>query len=252
VPRSFLENQSAYIQRLKEEAEALVDSGHGVACFIADSIFSSDGIYEIPKDFLKSIYREIRSHGGVVIADEVQSGFGRLGDQMWGYQDDSVIPDILTMGKPMGNGHPVSALLTHREIIDSLDQTYNGNSYFNTFGGNPVSAAAAHSVLDILEEDNLIEEAGQVGSYLKKQLEETLKESESVVEIRGKGLFLGIELDDVSKTAKAMEDMMHQGVLVGKTGPINSVIKLRPPMTFKKEHADLLVDKINKCLRTIS
>ena len=106
--------------------------------------------------------------------------------------------------------------------------------------------------MDILEEDNLIEEAGQVGSYLKKQLKETLKENESVVEIRGKGLFLGIELDDASKTAKAMEDIMHQGVLVGKTGPINSVIKLRPPMTFKKEHADLLVDKINKCLRVIS
>ena len=171
---------------------------------------------------------------------------------MWGYQDDSVIPDILTMGKPMGNGHPVSALLTRREMIESLDKAYNGNSYFNTFGGNPVSAAAALSVLDILEEDNLIEQAGEVGSYLKKQLKKTLEENESVVEIRGKGLFLGIELDDPSKTAKAMEDMMHQGVLVGKTGPINSVIKLRPPMTFKKEHADLLVDKINKCLSMIS
>ena len=171
---------------------------------------------------------------------------------MWGYQDDSVIPDILTMGKPMGNGHPVSALLTRREMIESLDKAYNGNSYFNTFGGNPVSAAAALSVLDILEEDNLIEQAGEVGSYLKKQLKKTLEENESVVEIRGKGLFLGIELDDPSKTAKAMEDMMHQGVLVGKTGPKNSVIKLRPPMTFKKEHADLLVDKINQCLRVIS
>ena len=251
-PKGFLEDQSAYIQRLKEEVEDLIDSGHGVACFIADSIFSSDGIYEIPKDFLKSIYQEIRSQGGVVIADEVQSGFGRLGQQMWGYQDDAVVPDILTMGKPMGNGHPVSALLTHREMVESLDQAYNGNSYFNTFGGNPVSAAAALSVLDILEEDNLIEEARQVGSYLKKQLKKTLEENESVVEIRGKGLFLGIELDAPSKTAKAMEDMMNRGVLVGKTGPINSVIKLRPPMTFKREHADLLVDKIGQCLGAIS
>ena len=106
--------------------------------------------------------------------------------------------------------------------------------------------------MDILEEDNLIEQAGEVGSYLKKQLKKTLEENESVVEIRGKGLFLGIELDDPSKTAKAMEDMMQQGVLVGKTGPKNSVIKLRPPMTFKNEHADLLVDKINQCLRMIS
>ena len=167
---------------------------------------------------------------------------------MWAYQDDAVVPDIVTMGKPMGNGHPVSALLTHRELIESLDQAYNGNAYFNTFGGNPVSAAAALSVLDIIEEDSLIDQAGQVGNYLKKQLRNTLQNKESVVEIRGKGLFLGIELDDPSKTAKTMEEMMRQGVLVGKTGPTNSVIKLRPSMTFKKEHADLLVEKLNQCL----
>ena len=247
-PKGFIENESAYIERLKKEAETLTSSGHGVACFIADSVFSSDGIYEIPKGFLKKIYQEIRSFGGVVVADEVQSGFGRLGDQMWAYQDDAVVPDIVTMGKPMGNGHPVSALLTHRELIESLDQAYNGNSYFNTFGGNPVSAAAALSVLDIIEEDSLIDQAGQVGDYLKKQLRNTLQNKESVVEIRGKGLFLGIELDDPSKTAKIMEEMMRQGVLVGKTGPANSVIKLRPSMTFKKEHVDLLVEKLNQCL----
>ena len=247
-PRGFIGNESAYIKKLREEAETLASSRHGVACFIADSVFSSDGIYEIPKGFLKKIYQEIRSFGGVVIADEVQSGFGRLGDHMWAYQDDAVVPDIVTMGKPMGNGHPVSALLTHRELIESLDQAYNGSSYFNTFGGNPVSAAAALSVLDIIEEDSLIDQAGQVGDYLKKQLRNTLQNKESVVEIRGKGLFLGIELDDPSKTAKTMEEMMRQGVLVGKTGPTNSVIKLRPSMTFKKEHADLLVEKLNQCL----
>ena len=247
-PKGFIENESAYIERLKKEAETLTSSGHGVACFIADSVFSSDGIYEIPKGFLKKIYQEIRSFGGVVVADEVQSGFGRLGDQMWAYQDDAVVPDIVTMGKPMGNGHPVSALLTHRGLIESLDQAYNGNAYFNTFGGNPVSAAAALSVLDIIEEDGLIDHAGEVGGYLKKQLRNTLQNKEGVVEIRGKGLFLGIELDAPSKTAKTMEEMMHQGVLVGKTGPTNSVIKLRPPMTFKKEHADLLVEKLNQCL----
>ena len=247
-PKGFIENESAYIERLKKEAETLTSSGHGVACFIADSVFSSDGIYEIPKGFLKKIYQEIRSFGGVVVADEVQSGFGRLGDQMWAYQDDAVVPDIVTMGKPMGNGHPVSALLTHRDLIESLDQAYNGNAYFNTFGGNPVSAAAALSVLDIIEEDGLIDQAGEVGDYLKKQLRNTLQNKESVVEIRGKGLFLGIELDAPSKAAKTMEEMMHQGVLVGKTGPTNSVIKLRPPMTFKKEHADLLVEKLNQCL----
>ena len=251
-PGGFLDNQSAYIERLKKEAGVLIKNGHGIACFIADSVFSSDGIYEIPNDFLKKIYQEIRVFGGVVIADEVQSGFGRLGEKMWGYQDDAVVPDIITMGKPMGNGHPVSALLTHKDLIDSLDQAYNGNSYFNTFGGNPVSAAAALAVLDILEEDNLIDNAREVGHYLKKQLEITAKENDSVIEIRGKGLFLGIELDDALKAEKTMEDMMHQGILVGKTGPKNSVIKLRPPMTFKKEHADLLVNKLNLCLGRIS
>jgi len=171
---------------------------------------------------------------------------------MWGYQDDAVVPDIVTMGKPMGNGHPVSALLTHKDLIDSLDQAYNGNSYFNTFGGNPVSAAAALAVLDILEEDSLIDNAREVGHYLKKQLEITAKKNDSVIEIRGKGLFLGIELDDALKAEKTMEYMMQQGILVGKTGPKNSVIKLRPPMTFKKEHADLLVNKLNLCLGRIS
>ena len=251
-PGGFLDNQSAYIERLKKEAEVLIKNGHGIACFIADSVFSSDGIYEIPNDFLKKIYQEIRGFGGVVIADEVQSGFGRLGEKMWGYQDDAVVPDIVTMGKPMGNGHPVSALLTHKDLIDSLDQAYNGNSYFNTFGGNPVSAAAALAVLDILEEDSLIDNAREVGHYLKKQLEITAKKNDSVIEIRGKGLFLGIELDDALKAEKTMEDMMQQGILVGKTGPKNSVIKLRPPMTFKKEHADLLVNKLNLCLERIS
>jgi len=251
-PGDFLDNQSAYIERLKKEAGVLIKNGHGIACFIADSVFSSDGIYEIPNDFLKKIYQEIRGFGGVVIADEVQSGFGRLGEKMWGYQDDAVVPDIVTMGKPMGNGHPVSALLTHKDLIDSLDQAYNGNSYFNTFGGNPVSAAAALAVLDILEEDSLIDNAREVGHYLKKQLEITAKENDSVIEIRGKGLFLGIELDDALKAEKTMEDMMQQGILVGKTGPKNSVIKLRPPMTFKKEHADLLVNKLNLCLGRIS
>jgi len=166
---------------------------------------------------------------------------------MWGYQDDDVTPDIITMGKPMGNGHPVSALLTKREIVDSLDETYQGNSYFNTFGGNPVSAAAALAVLDILEEESLIDNANKVGSYLKGQLKETLAENEAVIEIRGKGLFLGIELQDTA--TKAMEEMMREGVLVGKTGPLNNIIKIRPPMTFKQKHADLLVEKLSHCLR---
>ena len=248
-PGSYIKDQDTYFEKLKKEIESLESSKHGVACFIADSIFSSDGIYQIPKNFLKKIYQEIRSHGGIVIADEVQSGFGRLGEHMWGYQDDDVTPDIITMGKPMGNGHPVSALLTKREIVDSLDETYHGNSYFNTFGGNPVSAAAALAVLDILEEESLIDNANKVGSYLKGQLKETLTENEAVIEIRGKGLFLGIELQDTASATMAMEEMMREGVLVGKTGPLNNIIKLRPPMTFKQKHADLLVEKLGYCLR---
>ncbi len=247
-PGSYTKDEQAYIEALKKEIENFESNGIGVACFIADSIFSSDGIYEIPKGFLKNIYQEIRNNGGIVIADEVQSGFGRLGDHMWGYQDDCVAPDILTMGKPMGNGHPVSALLTHRKIVDSLDEAYDGSAYFNTFGGNPVSAAAALSVLDILEEDSLIDQARRVGHHLKTQLEQTLEKTESIKEIRGKGLFLGIELNDPILAANIMEDMMQEGVLVGKTGPTNSVIKLRPPMTFNTEHAELLVDKLNRCL----
>ena len=248
-PASYIKDQQAYIELLKEEIESLEKRGDGIACFIADSVFSSDGIYEIPDKFLKRIYQEIRKYGGIVIADEVQSGFGRLGDNMWGYQDDSVVPDVLTMGKPMGNGHPVSALLTHRKIVDALDEAYEGSAYFNTFGGNPVSAAAALAVLDILEQDKLIDQAKSVGKYLKSELEQALKGVECVKEIRGKGLFLGIELNEPFIAAETMENMMKEGVLVGKTGPKNNVIKLRPPMTFNSKHADFLVNKLSLCLQ---
>ncbi len=192
--RLLRQSKRLYRKTKKRKQGVLIKNGHGIACFIADSVFSSDGIYEIPNDFLKKIYQEIRSFGGVVIADEVQSGFGRLGEKMWGYQDDAVVPDIITMGKPMGNGHPVSALLTHKVLIDSLDHAYNGNSYFNTFGGNPVSAAAALAVLDILEEDNLIDNAREVGHYLKKQLEIAAKENDSVIEIVARAYFWALSL----------------------------------------------------------
>jgi len=237
-----------YIDEAKEIINKNFNKKNSLSCFFFESILGCGGQIELPKGYLKNIVKLVRQKNALCIADEVQTGFGRVGSNFWAFEEHGIVPDIVTLGKPMGNGHPVSALLTHRKIVDALDEAYEGSAYFNTFGGNPVSAAAALAVLDILEEDKLIDQAKSVGKYLKSELEQALKGVECVKEIRGKGLFLGIELNEPSIAAETMENMMKEGVLVGKTGPKNNVIKLRPPMTFNSKHADFLVNKLSLCL----
>ena len=244
-PAKYLNNKEKHISESLKTVEKLKNNGSAPAAFIADNIFSSEGIFTIPKGYLKNMYNLIRSFNGLAIADEVQSGFGRTGKYMWGFEHDKVVPDIVTLGKPMGNGHPIAAVVTTREIAKSFNSNHG---YFNTFGGNPVSAAAGLAVIRFVNNNKLIEHAENVGKHFKKGLSSAARKLSVIQEVRGSGLFIGVELESKSITSQAIEGLLSEGVLVGQTGPQNNVIKLRPPMTFKKEHADQVIKAIEKVL----
>ncbi|MFN2188504.1 MAG: aminotransferase class III-fold pyridoxal phosphate-dependent enzyme [Candidatus Promineifilaceae bacterium] len=225
--------------------------GHQPAMLLLDTAFVSDGIYTSPRGYLKKLYRETRAAGGLCVADEVQGGFGRLGEHFWGFQFDDVVPDIVTMGKPMGNGHPIAAVVTRPEIAESLA---NETGYFNTFGGNPVSCAAGLAVLDVIEREALQENALEVGRFMRQRLVDVKKEYSAIDDIHGSGLLQGIDIvhpdgtEDPEMAGRIMNHMRLNGVLIGTTGPKYATLKIRPPLVFQKEHAEILVAAIIKAL----
>ena len=244
-----------YLKDLSFAMDNLDDIGVGTAAVIFDSIFSSDGIFLPPSGYLKTIYGAVRASGGLTIADEVQSGFGRTGSYMWGFSHDGVVPDIVTLGKPMGNGYPIAAVVTTDEIAQTYNKEYG---YFNTFGGNPVACAAGLAVLEIIKKDQLMKHAKSTGLYFYQELIKLAGKYELISDVRGSGLFLGVELIDpigkeraTKKTAEIVNLLSKNGVLVGKTGPDSNVIKMRPPMTFNKQHADIVVEKLEEILSSI-
>ncbi|KAG6537662.1 hypothetical protein ZIOFF_002757 [Zingiber officinale] len=204
------------------------------------------GILELAPGYLPSVYKTIKKAGGLCIADEVQSGFARIGSHFWGFEAHGVVPDIVTMAKGIGNGIPIGAVVTTPEIAHVLTR----RCYFNTFGGNPVCTAAGHAVLKVLEKEKLQENALVVGSYLKDQLMALQEKHEIIGDVRGRGLMLGVELvtDRLKKTpAKTeilhvMESMKDMGVLVGKGGFYGNVFRVTPPLCFSKEDSDFFVD----------
>ncbi|KAL8587799.1 hypothetical protein ACOMHN_021017 [Nucella lapillus] len=219
----------------------------GVCCFIAESMQSCGGQVIYPQGFLQRVYDSVHKAGGVCIADEVQVGFGRVGTHMWSFQVDGVEPDIVTIGKPMGNGHPVAAVVTTADIAASFQAC--GVEYFNTYGGNPVSCAIALAVLDVIEEENLMKHALDVGGYLKDQVLKLKEKHELIGQIRGRGLFVGIDLVKDRDTREphtpaatyVVTKMKEARVLLSQDGPHNNVIKFKPPMTFSREDVDLVV-----------
>lgn len=248
-----------------EEVLKLVDEiesrGKRVSAFIIESLQSCAGQVILPENYLRNVYACIRRAGGVCIADEVQVGFGRVGSKWWAFQlqGDDVVPDIVTMGKPMGNGHPVSAVVTTRKIAASFHAA--GGSWFNTFGGNPVSCAVALAVIRVLEQENLREHALDVGEHLLRRLEQELLPRYPLIgDIRGHGLFVGIELveDRVTKepaTEKAnrvLDRLKNEfRIIVTTDGPYENILKLKPPMVFTKENADYVVSSLDKILSTL-
>lgn len=216
------------------------------AGLLVDTIFGSDGVISHPVGFLKGAVDAIHEAGGVFIADEVQPGFGRTGDAMWGFQRHGVTPDLVTMGKPMGNGHPVAAVVARAEVMAEFAKT---RRYFNTFGGNTVSCAAALAVLDIIERDNLIENARTSGARLQEGLRTLAGQFPEIRDVRGAGLFIGVQVDSRDLAARLVNGLRREGVLIGAAGLNADVLKIRPPLTIGSNEVDLLLSAIGTVLR---
>jgi len=229
---------------------------HGIkpAALIVDSIFSSDGVCTDPPGFLAGAVKAIRQHGGIFIADEVQPGFARTGDTMWGFERHKVVPDIVTLGKPMGNGYPMSGMIVRPEII----QDFGANArYFNTFGGNTVAAANGLAVLDVIHDEQLLTNSKNTGHYLKKRL--TDLSDERIAEVRGAGLFLGVEIVEgadaktpcPATAAKIVNELREQRVLISLTGKYENVLKIRPPLISKPEDVDYFIGVLERVIKKI-
>lgn len=230
---------------------------HGLkpACLLLDTIFSSDGILPDPEGFLVPAVEEIRGAGGVFIADEVQPGFARVGEAWWGFARHGVVPDIVTLGKPMGNGHPLAGAVMRPEVVAEFGRTCR---YFNTFGGNPVSSAVGMAVLDVIDSEGLADHAEQVGLYTKQRLEALSAQFSAIGEVRGAGLFVAVDLIDdqgipaANIAAALVNRMRERGVLISATGPNANVLKIRPPLVFSRENTDQLVDVMKISLQDIA
>lgn len=252
--RGYDETAGAYYARsVAEQIAAIRARGGKLSAFFAEGILACGGQMPLPAGYLRRAYDMVRAAGGVCVADEVQTGFGRVGERFWAFELSGVVPDIVTMGKPIGNGHPLGAVVTTPEIAAAFD---SGMEYFNTFGGNPVACAIGLEVLRVIDEESLQANARSVGAYWMEQLR-ALQETRPIIgDVRGAGLFLGIELlrDPVSlqpadwEAAYIAERMKTRGILVSTEGPLGNVLKLKPPIIFRREHVDRFVDVLAEVL----
>jgi 4-aminobutyrate aminotransferase-like enzyme len=236
-------------------AAAIADlERHGIpfCAFVADSVFSSDGLRPDPPGFLQPVVDVVRRAGGLYVADEVQAGFGRTGGVMWGYQRHDVVPDIVAMGKPMGNGMPIAGIATRPELLEKFGADVR---YFNTFGGNSVCIAAAAAVLEVLEEEHLVEHARAIGGHLRDSLTAMTAGHPSVKEVRGAGLYLAVEVvrpdtkePDARAAARLVNGLRARRVLISATGPSANVLKVRPPLPFSQADADRFIGAFGDAL----
>ncbi len=248
--RGVLDAEAASVTRVIQE---LRERKTPLAGFIAESMPSVGGQIVLPSGYLNKVYDSVREAGGVCIADEVQTGYGRIGTHFWAFESYGVVPDIVVLGKPIGNGHPIGAVVTTREIANSFD---NGMEFFSTFGGNPVSCAIGLAVLDEVFENDLQNHALAVGELLRAGLSELMSSYEIIGDVRGRGLFLGVELvrdraNLVPATAEAdfiVNAMRTRQILFGTDGPFHNVLKIRPPMPFSETDAERLVTTLNSVL----
>ncbi|GGF68680.1 aspartate aminotransferase family protein [Azorhizobium oxalatiphilum] len=238
------------------EIAELERRGDGIAAFIADSLFSSDGIYSHPVDVLGPVAEVVRAAGGLFIADEVQAGFGRSGDRLWGYQRHGIAPDMVTMGKPMGNGYPVAAVAMAPHAIRSFGAD---TRYFNTYGGNSVAIAAAQSVFNVIRDEKLMENAARIGAKIKDGLKALAAKDGRIGDVRGTGLYIGAEFVKAdggktpdSATALAVVDGLRQRrVLISATGYHANTLKIRPPLVFSDADVDRLLTQLEDTLRSV-
>ncbi|AEF56186.1 aspartate aminotransferase family protein [Marinomonas posidonica] len=253
IPAPSVQNYGADIEqgftnRVQAAIDELSQRGIKVAALLLDSIFSSDGVFSHPNGFLHSAVEVIHRAGGVYIADEVQPGFARTGENFWGFSAHGVVPDIVTMGKPMGNGFPMAGMVTNPHLLDAYCHDVG---YFNTFGGNPVAAAAGLAVLNTLESERLQDNARILGDNLKTRLINIAEQSSIIGEIRGSGLFFGIDIQaqgthSAELTIQVIDRLREQKILAGAAGKQGSTLKLRPPLCLTQSEADFFIEGFRK------
>ena len=243
-----------YIDEAEDVISKTFNKKNSLSSFFFESILGCGGQIELPKGYLKNIFKLVRKKNALCIADEVQTGFGRVGSNFWAFQEHGIVPDIVTLGKPMGNGHPIAAVVTTKKIADTFN---NGMEYFNSFGGNPVSCAVGNAVLDVIEKDNLQKNSKVVGDYFIKKLTQIQKKfPDYISKISGKGLFIGIDficngdflLPDAKLATKLINSLRLKGILLSTDGPFNNVIKIKPPLVFNKDNVDFVCNEINEFL----
>jgi 4-aminobutyrate aminotransferase-like enzyme len=242
-----------YASHVSDAVEAARARGGGPAAFLHESLLSCGGQIELPPGYLAEAYRAVRAAGGVVIADEVQVGLGRVGSHFWGFETQGVVPDIVTLGKPLGNGHPLGAVIATREVASAFEA---GMEYFSTFGGNPASCAVGLAVLDVLEEEDLQRHAARVGARLLAGLRELARRHPAIGDVRGRGLFLGVELVRDRRTREPdapvadylVQRARERGILLSTDGPDHDVIKIKPPLPFDEADADRVVEVLDELL----
>lgn len=246
-----------YAQEVELTLQKLKEQGRGIAAFLFESLPGCAGQILLAEGYLAEAFRLVRAAGGVCIADEVQVGFGRVGSHIWGFEVQHVVPDIVTLGKPAGNGHPLAAVVTTRTIADSFD---NGMEYFNTFGGNPVSCAIGLAVLNVIQEEQSQRHALEVGDYFMDQLRLLQSQHQLIGDVRGLGLFIGTELvrdrttlEPATMEAKEIINRMRDRcILLSTDGPFENVIKIKPPMVFSRKNIDQVIYNLNEVLEQMS
>lgn len=235
-----------YVDNVRQMLGSIAEQGKQVGGFICESLHGVAGQIVMPDGYLEGVYAQVRGAGGVCIADEVQVGFGRVGSHMWAFETQGVVPDIVSLGKPIGNGHPLGAVVTTQAIADAF---VTGMEYFNTFGGNPVSTAIGLAVLETIEQDKLQQNALETGNYLTDKLKQLQLDHEIIGDVRGMGLFIGVELVEerqskapaTTKTKALVEFAKARNILLSSDGPFNNVLKIKPPIVFDKHDADKFI-----------
>jgi 4-aminobutyrate aminotransferase-like enzyme len=253
--RGAVDVGAAFARGVQAAIEDLRANGIAPAALICDTIFSSDGVFAEPAGFLGEAVEVIRRAGGLFIADEVQPGFGRTGDEMWGFARHGVVPDLVTLGKPMGNGHPIAGVVMRPQVVAEFGAKAR---YLNTYGGNPVSCAAAQATLQVIQDEGLVENARAVGRYLADGFRKLAQTHAAIGDVRGAGLFIGVDLvsdpatrrPDAAAASRIVDGLRRRGILLSATGPGANVLKIRPPMVFAREHADLVLAALDDVLST--
>lgn len=245
-----------YLDEARAAIASLQADGVKLAALLIDPSFANEGLPEYVPGYLAGLVDMVRAAGGIVIADEVQSGFGRTGAAMWAHQYHGIVPDIITTGKPMGNGFPIGSVISTYDVIDEFGRSAN---YFNTFGGNPVATAAGAAVLDVIENEGLIANAARVGAYVGERMNGLMARHEIIGNVRCRGMFFGLELvaDRATKApsplaGKVVNAMKDKGVLLSRIGPFDNILKMRPSMVFTCEQADILLAALDETLEEVA